>query len=234
MLSTAALAETAALIGDPARATMLMSLMDGRALTASELARAAGITAQTASGHLARMTDAGLLAMERQGRHRYHRLASAAVAQMLESMMSVAANQPGPRPRTIVTGPRQVALREARTCYDHLAGKLAVAIADRMVARGHVELMADGGRLTDEGSAFLADLDMLPQSAGTRPGAVFCRPCLDWSERRPHIAGSVGAAMCTACLERGWVRRVDGSRALTISPGGRLALDQAFGARLLA
>lgn len=145
MLSTAALAETAALIGDPARAAMLTSLMDGRALTAAELARAAGVTAQTASGHLARLTAAGLLAMERQGRHRYHRLGSAAVAQMLESMMSVAANPSGPRPRKVVTGPRQVALRQARTCFDHLAGVLAVAIADRMVARGHVEWGADGG-----------------------------------------------------------------------------------------
>lgn len=132
-----------------------------------------------------------------------------------------------------MTGPRQVALREARTCYGHLAGKLAVAIADRIVARGHIELVAYGGRVMDEGSAFLRDLDILPKPAGTRQGAVFCRPCLDWKERRPHIAGLVGAAMCTACPNRGWVRRVDGSRALTISLSGRLALDQDFGARLL-
>jgi DNA-binding transcriptional ArsR family regulator len=228
MLSTAALAETAALIGEPARAAMLTSLMDGRALTATELARAAGITAQTASGHLARLTEAGLLAMERQGRHRYHRLGSAAVAQMLESMMSVAA---GARPKRVVTGPRQAALRQARTCFDHLAGVLAVAIADRMVERRHVELGADGGRLTDEGSAFLAGLGIDPQPGSKRRGAIFCRPCLDWSERRPHIAGQVGAALCRACLDRDWVRRVEGSRALTISPAGRLALDQAFGIR---
>ncbi len=224
MLSTAALAETAALIGDPARAAMLTSLMDGRALTAAELARVAGITAQTASGHLARLTEAGLLAMERQGRHRYHRLGSAAVAQMLESMMSVAANP---------LGPRQVALRQARTCFDHLAGVLAVAIADRMVERGHVEWGADGGRLTDAGGAFLTDLDIDPLPSGKRRGAVFCRPCLNWSERRPHIAGQVGAALCRACLDRDWVRRVEGSRALTIRPAGRLALDHAFGGRLL-
>ncbi len=233
MLSTAALAETASLIGEPARAAMLTSLMDGRALTAAELARAAGITAQTASGHLARLTEAGLLAMERQGRHRYHRLGSPAVAQMLDHMMSVSADHSGRRPRTVVTGPRQVALRQARTCFDHLAGVLAVAIADRMVARGHVELSADGGRLTNAGAAFLADLDIDPQPGGKRSGAVFCRPCLDWSERRPHIAGQVGAALCRACLDRDWVRRVEGSRALTISPAGRLALDQAFGGHLL-
>ncbi len=231
MLSTAALAETAALIGDPTRAAMLTSLMDGRALTASELAGAAGITAQTASGHLSRLTESGLLAMQRQGRHRYHRLASAAVAQMLEGIMAVAADQYGPRPRKVVTGPRQAALRQARTCYDHLAGVLAVAIADRMVAREHVELGADGGRLTEAGATFLHGLGIHPQPG--RRGAVFCRPCLDWSERRPHIAGAVGAALCTACLERGWVRRVEDSRALTVSPAGRLALDAAFGTRLL-
>lgn len=233
MLSTAALAETAALIGDPGRAAMLTSLLDGRALTATELARAAGITAQTASGHLAQLTAAGLLAMERQGRHRYHRLGSPEVARMLETMMSVAASPSGTRPRAVVTGPHQAALRQARTCFDHLAGVLAVAIADRMVARGQVELTADGGRLTDAGATFLADLDINPQPGGKRSGAVFCRPCLDWSERRPHIAGQVGAALCRACLDRDWVRRVEGSRALTISPAGRLALDRAFGGGLL-
>ena len=232
MPSITALAETAALIGDPSRAAMLTSLMDGRALTACELARAAGITAQTASGHLSRLTEAGLLTMERQGRHRYHRLASAAVAQMLESIMSVAANGAGPRPKRVVTGPKQVALRQARTCYDHLAGVLAVSIANRMVARGHVELEADGGRLTDEGAMFLQGLGLNPQPSG-RKGAVFCRPCMDWSERRPHIAGQLGAALCTECLERGWVRRVAGSRALTVSPAGRLALEGAFGVNLL-
>ncbi len=232
MLSTAAFAEIAALIGEPARAVMLIALMDGRALTASELAHAAGITAPTASGHLARLTEAGLLAMARQGRHRYHRLASPAVAQMLETMMSVAAHAPQTRARPVITGPKQMALRQARTCYDHLAGVLAVAIADRMVERGQVELGADGGRLTDAGSTFLDDLGIDPQPGSRRRGAVFCRPCLDWSERRPHIAGQVGAALCQACLDRDWVRRVVGSRALTISPGGRLALDQAFGPRL--
>ena len=233
MLSTAALAETAALIGDPGRAAMLTALMHGRALTATELARAAGITAQTASGHLARLTAAGLLAMERQGRHRYHRIEAPEVALMLKTMMSVAATPSAHRPRKVVTGPREAALRQARTCFDHLAGVLAVAIADRMIARGHVELTADGGRLTDAGATFLADLDIDPQPGGKRPGAGFCRPCLNWSERRPHIAGQVGAALCRACLDRDWVRRVEGSRALTISSAGRSVLDQAFGVRLL-
>jgi DNA-binding transcriptional ArsR family regulator len=238
MLTTSTFAATAALVGDPARANMLATLMDGRALTATELARAAGITPQTASGHLARLTEAGLLAMMQQGRHRYHRLASPAVALMLESIMSVAAERDvvtGSQPRkAIVVGPRDAALRRARTCYDHLAGRLAVAIADRMVERAHVELSADGGVLTDDGAVFLrglgVDLGATPAQSGHRTsGRMFCRPCLDWSERRPHIAGVLGAAFCQTCFAQGWLRRVDGARAVTITPAGQMALKSAFG-----
>ncbi len=143
MFSISAFAETAALVGDPARANMLAALIDGRALTATELSRTAGITPQTASGHLAKLTEAGLLAMERQGRHRYHRLASSEVAHMLESIMSVSSSLGGPdgarRKVPVVVGPRDKALRRARTCYDHLAGQLAVAMTDRMVERGQVD-----------------------------------------------------------------------------------------------
>ena len=150
MFTTAALAETAALVGDPGRAAMLMALMDGRALTASELARAAGITPQTASGHLARLTAAGLLARHCQGRHHYHRLSSPAVAHMLETIMeaSLAAEEQRPR-RAVVTGPRDKAMRAARTCYDHLAGQLGVALADSLSGRGHVELSPEGGAVTE-------------------------------------------------------------------------------------
>src|ERR1700754_1634503 len=139
MATTATFAEVAALAGDPARAGMLHALLDGRALTATELARVAGITPQTASGHLARLTKAGLVAVSKEGRHRYHRLASAAVAQMMESIMQVATLAEPPRAKMFV-GPRDVALRQGRTCYDHLAGRLGVAIADAMVEAGHVEL----------------------------------------------------------------------------------------------
>ena len=160
MLTISTLAETAALVGDPARANMLTALMDGRALTAAELARAAGVAPQTASGHLAQLTEAGLLAMERQGRHRYHRLASPRVAEMLESIMAVAADLGdaggGRRTRPAVVGPRDQALRRARTCYNHLAGQIAVAMADRMVERGQVDLSPDGGALTDDGAVFSA------------------------------------------------------------------------------
>ena len=230
MLTTSGLAETAALVGDPARANMLLALMDGRALTATELAGAGGVTPQTASTHLARMTQAGLLTVERQGRHRYHRLASITIAQMLEGIMAVAAipsGVSGARPRT---GPRDHAMRRARTCYDHLAGQVAVSIADRMVEREHVELSPDGGVLTQSGAAFLRGIgvDLDRAAALSTRKRVFCRPCLDWSERRSHIAGTVGAALLATCFARGWMRRSDSSRAVTITPAGRKALDRAF------
>lgn len=237
MLSTSAFAATAALIGDPARANMLASLMSGRALTATELACAAGITPHTASGHLAQLTSAGLLEMAKQGRHRYHRLASPAIAQMLETIMSVAAEREtrsGGSPRkAIVVGPRDAALRHARTCYDHLAGRLAVAIADRLIERAHIELSSDGGVLTEDGAIFLhalgVDLQNDPVQGGKRAvGRLFCRPCLDWSERRPHIAGVLGAALCQTCFARGWLRRIDGARAVAITPAGQSVLKRAF------
>jgi DNA-binding transcriptional ArsR family regulator len=240
MLSTSAFAETAALVGDPARANMLAALMDGRALTATELAQTAGITPQTASGHLARLTDGGILVVERQGRHRYHRLASASVAHMLESIMSVAADL-GTSGRSareaIVICPRDKALRRARTCYDHLAGQLAVGFADAMVERGQVDLSPDGGVLTEDGTNFLralgVDLDGAVARAARRGGGrVFCRPCLDWSERRPHIAGALGAAICQRCFAGGWLRRIDGTRAVAVTPAGQRAFAEAFDLRL--
>ncbi len=236
MVSTTALAETAALVGDPARANMLAALMDGRALTASELARTASVTPQTASGHLARLTGAGLLAVERQGRHRYHRLASPGVARMLEGIMAVA--EVGPAAdrvrRPVVVGPRDLAMRAARTCYDHLAGRLAVAMADAMVEQGHIELSADGGAVTLDGAAFLRSLGVDLHAAEGRAakrggGRVFCRPCLDWSERRPHVAGAVGAALCECCFTLGWVRRIEGTRAVTVTPKGQRGIKQSFG-----
>lgn len=221
-------AEVAALAGDPARATMLHALMDGRALTAGELAAAAGITAPTASGHLARLTAAGLVVVAKQGRHRYHRLATPAVAAMLESVMQVAA---GARvPARAPTGPKDAAMRLARTCYDHLAGHLAVALADALQARGYVELGPDAGVVTPAGEAFFDELGLaLDRAAGRRTRRVFCRPCLDWSERRPHLAGMLGAALCTSSLERGWIRRRSESRAVLVTPEGRRAYKALFG-----
>lgn len=222
-------AEIAALAGDPARARMLHALLDGRALTAAELARVAGVTPQTASGHLARLSAAGLIHVAKQGRHRYHRLASPAIARMMESIMQVAAGLEKPR---IIVGPRDQALRAARTCYDHLAGRLAVALADALVAAGHIELSDDAGLVTDRGSALFQRLGIAvePDAATPRTRArLLCRPCLDWTERRAHIAGRLGAALCAHCLAQGWIRRIDGSRAVAVTRKGELGFRRAFG-----
>ena len=233
MPNNARFAEIAALAGDPARAAMCNALMDGRALTATELARVSGVTPQTASGHLGRMVTAGLLAVERQGRHRYHRLATPAVAHMLETIMQVAADLERPR-RSLTVGPRDRALRHARTCYDHLAGELGVALADSLVAHGHVELGGEVGIVTEEGMDFLRQLGVEAHGDGGngKTRRVLCRACLDWSERRPHIAGALGAALCTTCFEKGWIRRVDGTRAVSITPRGHRVFRESFGADL--
>jgi len=234
MASNATFAEVAALAGDPARAGMLHALMDGRALTASELARIAGITPQTASSHLARLAVAGLLAVEKQGRHRYHRLASPAVAQMMESIMLVASRSEPDRAKLAV-GPRDAALRAARTCYDHLAGRLGVALADAMAEQGYADLAGDGGIVTDAGLAFLGqigvDIEALTARSTRRGARIMCRPCLDWSERRPHLAGAVGAALCALSFERSWIRRIEGTRAVAITPRGARVFRDTFGAQ---
>lgn len=227
MATNAAFAEIATLAGDPARAVMLHALMDGRALTASELAGAACITPQTASGHLSKLAAGGLLVVEKQGRHRYHRLASPMVARMLESIMQVAADA---RPRAIVTGPRDKALRAARTCYDHLAGHLGVALADAMIANRQIELTADAGIVTANGATLFEGLGIaLDTRKPERSKRILCRPCLDWSERRPHIGGALGAALCAHCLTAGWIRRVDGSRAVSVTTKGRQKFREYFG-----
>jgi DNA-binding transcriptional ArsR family regulator len=235
MASNAMAATVATLAGDPARAEMLLALMDGRALTASELARIAGITPQTTSGHLARMTAVGLLSVEKQGRHRYHRLATPAVAHMLESIMQVASDLE-PTRKPLAVGPRDAALRKARTCYDHLAGQLGVALADALVGQGHAELTGDAGIFTETGVVFLArigiDVEAMFALRVKGSGRVLCRPCLDWSERRPHLAGAVGAAICAHSFEKGWIRRIDGTRAVTITPTGQRVFREQFGARL--
>jgi DNA-binding transcriptional ArsR family regulator len=217
------MAEIAALVGDPARANILNALFDGRALTATELSFAASVSPQTTSGHLAKLTQAGLLTVVKQGRHRYYRLATSLVAQMLESIMAVASVAP---PRFRPRSPREDALRVARTCYDHFAGRLGVAIADSLCEKGHVILSDDGGQVTETGMTFLTTLGADISKPSRRP---FCRHCLDWTERRPHLAGIVGASIAVRCFDLGWVERERHPRALKITPKGRDGFRRTFG-----
>jgi len=218
------IAEIAALVGDPARANILCALLGGRALTATELASAAGVSPQTASGHLGRLLAARLLGVMKQGRHRYYRLAGPTVAQMLESIMTVALDAP---PRFQPRSTRDDQLRQARTCYDHIAGLLGVRLADRLIERELVILGEEAGEVTPAGAELLSGLGV-DLSAARASRRVFCRPCVDWTERRPHIGGAVGAALASRCFELRWIERVRDSRALTVTPAGRRGLKEAF------
>jgi DNA-binding transcriptional ArsR family regulator len=228
MIGPLDMAGIAALVGDPARATMLGSLMDGRALTATELALDAGVTPQTASGHLSKLVDAHLLTVLKQGRHRYHRLASPLVGRMLEGIMAVAAIEAPPRHRP--RSARDDAMCFARTCYDHLAGRLGVALADALVERGVVQLDDDGGEVTAEGRDFLDGFGIEKTERGRR--GPFCRPCLDWSERRWHLGGRLGVDLTRRCFDLGWIERRRDSRAVTVTAKGREGLAQRFGVAL--
>jgi DNA-binding transcriptional ArsR family regulator len=218
------MAEVAALVGDPARANILCALLGGRALTATELAFAAGVTPQTTSGHLGKLHAARLLVLMKQGRHRYYRLAGPHVGQMLEGIMNVALAGP---PRYQPKSRLEDQLRHARTCYDHIAGVLGVGLAERLIECEHVILGDEAGEVTPAGTEFLGKLgvDLSHARAKRR---VFCRPCLDWTERRPHIGGAVGAALADRCFELKWIERVREGRALTITPAGRRGLMEAF------
>ncbi len=228
MVSPNRLAAIGQLVGDPTRAAMITALMDGRALTASELARCANITPQTASSHLSRLTEAELLRVEKQGRHRYHRLASAEVAQVIEDMMALSLRT-APQTQKLSVGTKDVALRTARTCYDHFAGRLGVAITDALRAKGVIEFDDEAGAITEQGHLFLTRAGIDPKFAKTKSRRPICRPCLDWTERRPHVAGKLGAAICTHFLEHHYVRRLKDSRAVTITPAGQTALRDVFG-----
>ena len=225
MITGPIIAEIAALVGDPARATMVSALLDGRALTASELALAARITPQTASTHLAKLTEAGLFSVVRNGRHRHFRLASPAVAGMIDGIVAVALEK-RPRHRPL-SGPAR-ALSAARICYDHLAGRLSVDLTDAFVAREYVVLDEDAGEITTAGARFFTDFGIeLPVRRPGRRRA--CRLCLDWTERRPHIAGPVGAALTRRYFDLGWVERMKRSHAVSVTPSGRQGFREAFG-----
>jgi DNA-binding transcriptional ArsR family regulator len=214
----------AALIGDHARAEILTALMAGQALTATELAGVAGVTKQTVSAHLAKLLDARLLAVESQGRHRYFRLSDPDVARLLESLMGVAYRVGAVR---LLSSPREPALRKARVCYDHLAGELGVLIFDSLKQRRLLRSGDEGPQLTEEGRRFCRELgiDVEALASERRP---LCRACLDWSMRRHHLAGALGAAVLGRCLALGWARRAKGSRVVTFSSIGERALRQRF------
>ena len=216
------IARIASLIGDPARANMLTALMCGKALTATELAAEAGVTAQTASGHLAKLLDGDLVQVRKQGRHKYFALAHADVAAALEGLMGLAAGQLRTR-----TGPRDAALRHARICYNHLAGQRGVQLYGSLLDRGFVRDDADEPVLTEPGQAFARDfgIDLDALSAARAP---LCRSCLDWSERRTHLAGSLGRALLAEMETKGWVRRDAASRAILFAGQGQAAFDTAF------
>jgi DNA-binding transcriptional ArsR family regulator len=210
------LANIAALLADPSRATMLAALMDGRALTATELAATAQVSAPTASSHLARLTTSGLLTMIKQGRHRYFRIANEAVAHVAETLMAIAAGNPSHAPRT---GPSDQALRRARVCYDHLAGELGVQLLDGLLAAGHLSERDGTLALLPAGERWCVEfgIDLAALRRTRRP---LCRACLDWSERRTHLSGVLGAAILDTMLARSWVRRQSLGRALVVSPAG--------------
>lgn len=210
----------AALIGDHARAEVLGLLMSGMALTATELADGAGVTRQTISGHLAKLLDAGLLSVEAQGRHRYFRIADAEVAQLLESLMGVAFGTGAVRVRS---SPREPALRKARVCYDHLAGELGVLVYASLARHQAFAVDAAGITLTLAGRERIRALGIDPDaSASTR--RPLCRTCLDWSERRHHLAGTLGTALLDRFQQLGWAHRVPDSRVLAFSLDGETAL----------
>lgn len=216
------LSRVAALVGDPARANMLSALMGGTALTASELALEAGVSLPTASSHLAKLCDGGLVRVAAQGRHRYFALAGTQVALMIEAISGVAE---AVGPRRTRPGPRDKAMREARVCYDHLAGERGVALFDHLLARGL--LVEDAERLapSETGRRWFEALgiDVGTLNQARRP---MCRACLDWSVRRSHLAGSLGAAMLDTITARGWARRDKDSRAVIFTQTGQRAFER--------
>ncbi|MCL5043764.1 MAG: ArsR family transcriptional regulator [Deltaproteobacteria bacterium] len=221
---TPKISRVAALIAAPARAAMLNALMDGHARAATDLALAGGVSLQTASGHLALLKEAGLVAVARRGRWRRYRLAGPAVAEALEALraLSVQAVQPAWLPTL-----RSEPLRLARTCYDHLAGRLGVALADAMVRRRYLEATGREFRLTPSGERFFSRIGVSVEQARAQRRR-FAPQCLDWSERRRHLAGSLGAALAARCFEMGWISGTLQSRAVTVTEKGRFWLEHTF------
>ncbi|MEM7073397.1 MAG: winged helix-turn-helix domain-containing protein [Pseudomonadota bacterium] len=219
------IARIAALIGDPARANMLVALMQGAALTATELSREAGVTIQTASSHLAKLVEGGLIGLRRQGRHKYFRLANDEVASLIERMMGLSMHAGHLRIRV---GPGDDALRYARLCYHHLAGRMGVRIYESMVRRGFLALDPGGIQLSESGRDFATGLGLDLPSLLVRKSPL-CLECLDWSERKSHLAGGLGRALFAHMEQRGWIIRKPGSRIVTFTQFGISSFEKHFG-----
>ncbi|MGJ8615693.1 MAG: ArsR/SmtB family transcription factor [Sulfitobacter sp.] len=215
----------AALIGDPARANILTALMSGKALTATELAGEAGVTLQTASAHLGKLESAGMIGCRKSGRHKYFTLGGDDVGHVLEALMGLAAGAGHLRTRT---GPKDAALREARVCYNHLAGEKGIALFQGMLSRGFVFEADADVTLTDKGAVFLSDFGVDLHTL-QRSKTPLCRPCLDWSARRSHLAGSVGRALLAQMQNLGWAKRIEGTRIVAFTSKGEAAFEQTFG-----
>ncbi|MGW1957411.1 ArsR/SmtB family transcription factor [Streptomyces sp. NPDC001920] len=221
----AQLARLAGLIADETRAACLLALLDGRAWTAGELARHAGVAASTLSEHLGKLVGGGLLTEERQGRHRYVRLADTRVAQLLEDLAAQVAPQYPTRPRSLREAGAGSAMARGRTCYDHLAGRLGIAVTDALTANGLLR-QDTGFALTDSGLLWFDSAGIRLDRTGRRPLA---RACLDWTERRPHLAGVAGAALCRHALDARWCVRIGSERAVKVTDSGERALFELLG-----
>ncbi|MFI7414178.1 ArsR/SmtB family transcription factor [Streptomyces sp. NPDC049627] len=219
------LARLAGLIADETRAACLLALLDGRAWTAGELARHAGVAASTLSEHLGKLVAGGLLAEERQGRHRYVRLADARVAQLVEDLAAQVSPDAVVRPRNLREAGARSAMARGRTCYDHLAGRLGIAVTDALTVRGLLR-QDTGFALTDAGLRWFEHTGISLDRTGRRPLA---RACLDWTERRPHLAGTAGAALCRHAFDEGWCVRIGSERAVKVTDTGERALFELLG-----
>lgn len=217
------LADVAGAIADPARSSMLCALLDGCARTATELAALADIGASTASAHFTRLREQGLVEMHVQGRHRYYRLANAQVAQALEALLMLTQRAPLPFKSSTPS-----ALKQARTCYDHCAGEVAVKIHDALVSQGWIVQSGCDYRLSESGATRFTEMGIdVAALLGQRRRLAY--PCMDWSERTPHIGGALGAALLNLMVSRGWVTRRLDSRALALTSKGATKLGKAFG-----
>jgi DNA-binding transcriptional ArsR family regulator len=225
MAADADIASIGALIGDRVRAEMLQALLGGDRISAGQLARAAGVSKSGASAHLRRLRDGGLIRDETVGRHRLYTLASPEIADVLEALARVAPLRPA---RSLRESESARALRAARTCYDHLAGELGVGITEALVGRGYLVTNEESFTITADGASFFSELGIDVDELGCRRRSL-ARTCLDWSERKHHLAGSLGAAVADVFLQRRWIRRLPGGRAVALQTAGRAWLEQELG-----